>query len=169
MVEVLAAIALLTIVVLAAERGAIFVLQSASFAREHSEATSLVTQTVAQADGLGFNNLWTGLDPSTDTLSQDPHVTTSGTTYILKLDNATIGTCATTNPGSPLGPHITTVVDAISYQVAVYPIPSGSCASLPPANATVTLVVIVNWKSAVGGQGQVVADTVISAPQIVSP
>lgn len=169
-VEVLVAITLLVVVLLVVERGAVAALQAASVAKQHSEATSLVSQTVAQAESLGFGDLWAGLDSSAENLSQDPNIATtgsgSGTTYALKLDNATIATCSTETSETPLVPHINTVSDGISYQVAAYPIASSSCSTSPspPANGTVTLVVIVNWKSAVGGQGQVVGQTEISAP-----
>ena len=127
-VEVLVAITLLVVVLLVVERGAVAALQAASVAKQHSEATSLVSQTVAQAESLGFGDLWAGLDSSAENLSQDPDIATtgsgSGTTYALKLDNATIATCSTETSETPLVPHINTVSDGISYQVAVYPIAS---------------------------------------------
>ena len=98
-----------------------------------------------------------GLNPSVDSLSTDPNIQTSGSTYTLKLTGATLATTNSNSSENPLVPHITTITASnISYKVGTYPETS--------SNGVVTVVVIVSWTSALGGKTQVVGESEVAAP-----
>jgi hypothetical protein len=172
LVEVAVAILLLTVVFLGAEWAVISTMAAASLSREHTEAVSLITRTVSKAEALTFSSVWTGLNPSADSsLSTDRYVTQSGSTYTLSLlsSNNTIATCSTSTSNKPLVPHTNTLSDGITYTISAYPISSptpscagGASAGNPPANASVTLVVVVSWKAPKGQSEKVVGQAVIA-------
>jgi hypothetical protein len=111
---------------------------------------------VADMTSLPFADLTAGLNPTVDTLSNDPNIHVSGSTYTLTLTGATLATTNANSSESPLVPHITTTTVGIPYTVATYP--------EAISNGVVTVVVIVTWRSALGGIGKVVGETEIAAP-----
>jgi len=157
-IEAVIATALLSIALITVERGAIVAMSAASVAKEHSVATSLVSGDIAQLVALPFTDLQAGLNPSVDSLTSDPNITQSGSTYTFKLNGATIPTTNTNTSEAPLVPHITTVTVGIPFSVATYPTVSASRPGL------VTVTVIVKWKAPTGGTDQVVGQTQIAAP-----
>ena len=111
---------------------------------------------MANVTSLPFADLTAGLNPSVDTLSSDPNIHTSGSTYTLTLTGATLATTNTNTSESPLVPHTTTTTVGIPYKVATYP--------EVISNGVVTVVVVVTWTSALGGSAQVVGETEVAAP-----
>jgi prepilin-type N-terminal cleavage/methylation domain-containing protein len=175
LIEVIVALAVLAIVLLAADRGAVESLSATAVAQEHSVASGLVTSTMAQAVALPFSDLKSGLNPSVDSLSSDSNVLASGTTncsaspatsgYVLELNGSitpsstsTIPVCNTNTSEAPLVPHVSTVKEGITYTVHTYPTMSTSAPGL------VTVVVVVTWKSPTGGIQRVVGEDAIAAP-----
>ncbi len=161
LVEVVVSVALFVVVLMCTAIGADNVLVSSLASREHSVATGLVSQAVSKAEALPFSALQAGTYPAD--LAGDPNVVSSGGgTYVLALNGATIDACATSGAEPPLVPHVTTVVLAVTYHVAVYPtVGSASCGSNP---TLVTLVVVVSWVTPSGAAAQVVSSVGISAP-----
>jgi len=157
LLEVLIAFSLFAVVILAAGSGLLFSTAAASSAQQRAVAFTLVSADVANATSLPFADLTSGLNPSTDSLSTDPNIQTSGSTYTLKLTGATLATTNTNTSESPLVPHITTITASnVTYKVATYPETSSS--------GVVTVVVIVSWTSALGGKTQVVGESEVAAP-----
>jgi prepilin-type N-terminal cleavage/methylation domain-containing protein len=157
-VEVLVAITLLTVVLLAVERGAIVDLSAASVAKEHAVATSLISGDIAQVVALPFNELQSGLNPSAESLgTDDPKYIqcVSGTCTFL-LNGATIPTTNTTSD-APLVPHATTVNLGIPYTVATYPTTSA-------ISNLITVTVVVTWTAPTGGTMRAVGQTQIAPP-----
>jgi hypothetical protein len=156
LLEVVIAFSLFAVVVLATGTGTFFTTMAASAAQQRSVAYTLVSADIANVTTLPFADLTAGLNPTTDTLANDPNIQTVGATYVLRLTGATLATSNANTSESPLVPHITTTTVGIAYKVATYPqvISSG----------TVTVVVVVTWHSALGGTGQVVGQTQIAAP-----
>ena len=79
-VEVLLAITILAVVLLAAARGVMGGLYAASVAKEHSVAAGLMSAAMAEAVALPISDLENGLNPTVDNLANDPNITTSGST-----------------------------------------------------------------------------------------
>ncbi len=157
LLEVLIAFSLFAVVILAAGSGLLFSTAAASSAQQRAVAFTLVSADVANATSLPFADLTNGLNPSTDSLSTDPNIQTSGSTYTLKLTGATLATTNTNTSESPLVPHITTITASnVTYKVATYPETSSS--------GVVTVVVIVSWTSALGAKTQVVGQSEVAAP-----
>jgi hypothetical protein len=161
LVEVLVGMALLAAVVLGTLRGVMVTMSASSIAKERAVATSLVSGDLAQVEALPFSSLQSGLNPAADSLSTDPRVSTSVssgvTTYVFRLNNATIPTSNTATAQSPLVPHITTVKIGIPYQVATYPTVASS------APGVVTVTVVVSWRSPSGGTLTAVGETLVTA------
>jgi Tfp pilus assembly protein PilV len=156
LLEVLIAFSFFAVVILAAGSGMMMATVAASSAHQRAVAYTLVSADIANATALSFSDLSAGLNPSADTLSSDPNIQVSGSTYTLKLTGATLSTSNTKTSDSPLVPHISTSTIGTQYTVATYP-------SLN-ANGTVTVVVIVSWKSTLGGTSQIVGETQVAAP-----
>ena len=156
MLDVLMASSLFAVVILAAGSGTMVSTVAASIAQQRSVAYTLVSADVANVTSLPFADLTSGLNPSVDTLSNDPNIHVSGSTYTLTLTGATLATTNANSSESPLVPHITTTTVGIPYKVATYP--------EAISNGVVTVIVIVTWRSALGGTGQVVGETEIAAP-----
>ena len=174
-VEVLLAITILAVVLLAAARGVMGGLYAASVAKEHSLATGLMSAAMAEAVALPISDLENGLNPTVDNLANDPNITTSGSTncsatpptsgYVLELggsvaptSTSTIPVCNTNTSESPLVPHVSVISAGISYTVRTYPTTS----TLTPG--LVTMVVVVTWKAPSGGTQRVVGEDGIAAP-----
>jgi hypothetical protein len=147
---------LFAVVILATGSGAMISTVSASSAHERSVAATLVSADVAAATALPFSALTAGLNPSADTLANDPNITQVGANYVLNLTGATLAATNTTTSQSPLVPHISTTTIGIPYKVATYPETA--------SNGIVTLVVIVTWTSALGGTSTVMGETEVAAP-----
>ncbi len=156
LLEVLMASSLFAVVILAAGSGTMVSTVAGSIAQQRSVAYTLVSADVANVTALPFADLTAGLNPSVDTLSSDPNIHTSGSTYTLTLTGATLATTNTNTSESPLVPHITTTTVGIPYKVATYP--------EVISNGVVTVVVVVTWTSALGGSAQVVGETEVAAP-----
>jgi hypothetical protein len=157
LLEVVIAFSLFAVVILAAGSGLLVSTAAASSAKQRSVAFTLVSADVANATSLPFADLTAGLNPTVDSLSSDPNIQTSGSTYTLKLTGATLATTNSNSSESPLVPHITTITASnVSYKVSTYP-QTGS-------NGVVTVVVIVSWTSALGGKTQVVGESQVAAP-----
>ncbi len=156
LIEVLIGFSLFSVVILATGSGTMFATVAASVAQQRSVASTLVSGTMAQATALPFADLTAGLNPSTDTLSNDSNIQVSGSTYTLKSTGATLATTNTKTSESPLVPHISTTTLGVPYTVGTYPIAN--------ANGTVTVVVIVSWKSALGGTNKIVGESMVAAP-----
>ena len=158
-VEVLVAVTLLTVVLLAVERGSIVDLSAASVAKEHSVATSLVSGDIAQVVALPFADVQAGLNASAESLStDDPQYIkcVSGVCTFL-MNGATIPTSNTNSSEAPLVPHIATVDIGIPYQVATYP-------TMSSIGNLVTVTIVVTWKSPTGGTLHAVGQTQIAPP-----
>ena len=165
LIETLLGITLLAIILLAATRGAIGSLSAASIGKERSVATGIMSAAMAQAVALPFPYLVSGLNPTADSLANDPNIVKSGSSYMLELHGNIAPTAASTIPVSntnssepPLVPHVAAVLEGINYTVDTYPTTSTSTPGL------VTVVVIVTWKSPTGGKDQVVGEDGIAAP-----
>jgi len=156
MLDVLMASSLFAVVILAAGSGTMASTVAASVAQQRSVAYTLVSADVANVTSLPFADLTSGLNPSVDTLSSDPNIHVSGSTYTLTLTGATLATTNANSSESPLVPHITTTTVGVPYKVATYP--------EAISNGVVTVIVIVTWPSALGGTGQVVGETKVAAP-----
>ena len=156
LLEVLMAASLFAVVILAAGSGTMASTVAASVAQQRSVAYTLLSADVANVTSLPFADLTAGLNPSVDTLSTDPNIHVSGSTYTLPLTGATLATTNNNSSESPLVPHITTQTVGIPYKVATYP--------EVISNGVVTVVVIVTWSSALGGSGKVVGETEVAAP-----
>jgi len=158
-VELLMAITLLTVLLLAVERGAIATISAATVAKERAVATSLVSGTLAQVVALPASDVAAGLNPSAESFStDDPQYVqcVSGTCTFL-LTGATLLTSNTNSSEAPLVPHISTSNIGIPYKVAIYPTTS-TIANL------VTVTVVVTWTSPTGGKERAVGQTQVSAP-----
>jgi Tfp pilus assembly protein PilV len=156
LLECLIGFSLFAVVILATGSGAMISTVSASSAQERSVAATLISADVASATALPFSALTLGLNPSADTLANDPNISKVGANYILTLTGATLAATNTSTSQSPLVPHISTTTIGIPYTVATYPETA--------SNGTVTLVVIVTWKSALGGNSVVMGSTEVAAP-----
>jgi len=157
-IEALVAVTLLTVALLAVERGSIAAISAASVAKEHSVASSLVSGDIAQLVALPFTDVQAGLNPTVDSLTSDPNITKSGSNYIFTLTGATIATTNAKTSEAPLVPHIATVTVGIPFTVSTYPTTSSATPGL------VTVTVIVTWKLPTGGTSRVVGQTQIAAP-----
>ncbi|MGH9291625.1 MAG: type IV pilus modification PilV family protein [Acidimicrobiales bacterium] len=157
-IEVVIAMSLIAVVLLGAEWGVIGSMSAASLSKEHSVATALASATMAQVVALPFPDLQSGLNPSAETLSTDPNISVSGSTYTLRLNGATIPTTNTNPSDPPLVPHSSTVTEGITYDISTYPTVSSSAPGL------VTVVVVVSWKGPTGSSDRVVSEDAVSAP-----
>jgi hypothetical protein len=157
-IEAVIAVSLLTIALLTVERGSIAALSATSVAKEHSIAASLVSGDIAQVVALPFADVQAGLNPTVDSLTSDPYITRSGSTYTFTLNGATIPATNTNTSEAPLVPHIATVTAGVPFSVATYP----TVSSVAPGVVTVT--VVVSWKAPTGGTDRVVGETEISSP-----
>lgn len=169
LIEVLVAVMLLTVVIVIVLRATATSLAASVVAKEHTVATSLITQAVAEATALPFAELQSGLDPSSTAdpgFATDPNITgcstTSGSeTCTFVPTGATIdanNTDSTGSPEPPIVPHISTETVGATYTIKTYPTVSSSTPQL------VTLNVIVTWPSPTGGTSQVSGQTQIAAP-----
>jgi hypothetical protein len=156
LLEVLIAFSVFFAVIMATSTGAIAAAQTASAAQQRSVASTLISADVANVTDLPFSDLTAGLNPTAESLSNDPNIQASGSTYVLKLTGATLATANAKSSDSPLVPHISTTTIGIPYRVATYP--------QVISNGIVTLVVIVSWTSALGGTAKLVGETEIAAP-----
>ncbi len=157
-IEALVAVTILTVSLLAVERGSVAAISAASVAKEHAVASSLVSGDIAQLVALPFADVNVGLNPSVDSLASDPYITKSGSTYTFTLNGATIPTTNAKTSEAPLVPHITTVSAGIAFTVATYPTVSSATPGL------VTVTVLVTWKPPTGGKDRAVGETQIAAP-----
>ena len=165
LIETLVGVTLLAIFLLAATRGAIVSLSAASIGKERSDATGIMNAAMAQVVALPFPYLVSGLNPTADSLANDPNIVKSGSSYVLELNGNIAPTAASTIPVSntnssepPLVPHVAAVLEGINYTVHTYPTTSTSAPGL------VTVVVIVTWKSPTGGTDDIVGEDGIAAP-----
>lgn len=174
LVEVLVAMTLLAVVLLGAERAVTDSMTASLLAKEHSVATGLASQAVAQAVAIPFQDLEEGLNPNVDCtalgggncLAHDPYVITSGSKYEFSLDGSTdlpnsgsyIPTSNSNSSEAPIVPEVTTVTQGITYTVYSYPTVTSASSKL------VTLVVVVTWPSPSGGTARVVSEDAIGQP-----
>lgn len=171
-VEVLIALTVLSLVLLAAEWGAIGSMAASTAAKEHSVATGLVTSVMAEAVSLPFEDLENGLNPDADCgspsvncLSHDPYVAESGSSYVVDLDGeivpssgSTIPVANTATAEQPFVPETSTVVEGVTYTVHAYPTVSSA------APGIVTVIAIVTWKAPTGATEKVVGEDGVAAP-----
>lgn len=173
MVEVIVAMVILAVVLLGAERAVTDSMAASLLAKEHSVATGLASQAVAEAVALPFQDLEEGLNPSAtcpslggaNCLANDPYIVKSGSTYELVVHGSVVPTGSSSIPTSntnsaeaPIVPEISTVTEGITYTVRTYPTVTSSSPSL------VTVVVIVSWQPPTGGTAQVVSEDGIGQP-----
>jgi hypothetical protein len=150
LVEIAATLAIFSTVVICTQVAVQNALSAATIARDHTVATSLVSTAIYQAEALPFSTLQLGVNPSSESLCSDSHITCIGSgssaTYYLKSTGAPIAACGTASTASPIIPHTQSVnVGGTIYVLSAYPtVSSASCSSSP---LLVTLVVIVTWHS----------------------
>ncbi|HEY7948961.1 MAG TPA: hypothetical protein VID75_14865 [Acidimicrobiales bacterium] len=156
LLEVLVGFSLFCVVVMATSSGSIVSTAAASAAQQRAVAYTLVSGTMANATALPFSDLTAGLNSTVDSLSSDPNIQTVGSTYVLRLTGATLASTNAKSSDGPLVPHISTTTVGIPYKVATYP--------QVMSNSTVTLVVVVTWRTALRGTGQVVGEATVAAP-----
>lgn len=157
-IEALVAVSLLTISLLAVERASIAAISASSVAKENSVASSLVSADIAQLVALPFADVDAGLNPTVDSLTTDPYITKSGSTYTFTLTGATLATSNSNTSEIPLVPHINAVTAGIVFSVATYPTVSAAAPGL------VTVTVVVSWKPPTGGKDRVYGEIQIAAP-----
>lgn len=172
LIEVLVAMTLLSVVLLGAERAVTDTMEASLLAKEHSIATGLVTQAMAEAVALPFQDLEEGLNQNADCpalgggncLSHDPYLSYDGTAYQLTLNGVVQPSAGSTVPVSntkaseaPIVPEVTTVSQGVTYTVSAYPTVNSDQPKL------VTVVVIVTWRSP-SGNARVVGEDAIGQP-----
>lgn len=166
---------ILTLVLLGVEWAAIGAMSGAALAREHSDAASLVTQTIAEAEALPFSELQAGLDPSsggdssftTDSNIVSVPTTTCSSGYQLALNSSCLEATNTsacqgvTDPPpceTPIVPHIVTeTLQGVSFSVATYP-------TVASTAGVVNVVVEVKWHSPTGNEAHVTGAVGVVAP-----
>lgn len=160
LVEAIVAIGILAVVVVATELGMLDTFSAAGVAKEHDVANNLATAAIDGAIALPFADLEAGLNPSADSLANDPEIRSAGSgSYTLAFDGAALAATNTNTSEAPLVPHLTNTVNAgISYQVATYPTTNAS------DSGVVNVVVIVTWTSEIGQHEQFVSQAEVSAP-----
>lgn len=159
LLEVVVALALFAVVLLAADSGSVVSTTAAEAAKQRSVAASLITDDIASVDALKFGDVLTGLNPSVDTLTKDHNITVSGSTYTFTPTGATLLTTNSNTSEAPIVPHLSSVpVGGTNYEVATYP-----CAVSGNANL-VNVVVIVTWTSNDGLTGKLTGEALVAAP-----
>lgn len=172
LIEVLVALVLLAIVLLGAERAVTDSMEATVLAKEHSVANGLITQAMAEAVAIPFQDLEEGLNPNAtcpalgggNCLASDPYLVQSGSSYQLKINGSyvpsssyTVPTSNSNSSESPIVPEVSTVTEGIPYTVYVYPTVTSSSASL------VTVVAVVSWHSP-HGITKVIGEDSVSRP-----
>jgi prepilin-type N-terminal cleavage/methylation domain-containing protein len=161
LIEVVVAVSLLTILLVGLAREGIESLSASNYANQRSVAASLISGAIAEVQALPFADVDAGLNPSVDTLTNDPNITKSGSTYTFTKGASPWATLATSNTNTseaPLVPHIATVKEGITYKVAVYPTVNSSMPGL------VTVTVVVTWTSPNIGTASMSGVTQVAAP-----
>ncbi len=172
LVEVLVAMTLLALVLLGAERAITDTMEASLLAKEHSIATGLVTEAMAEAVAMPFQDLEQGLNPNVDCpalggsncVANDPYLVFNGSNYQLKLDGSVVPdstsivpTANTNTSEAPIVPEVTTITQGVTYTVHAYPTIDSSAPKL------VTVVVVVTWHSP-SGEARVVGEDSIGQP-----
>ncbi len=111
MVELVVAMTILTIVLLAFSLVFSNSLLAVGFQRERQTAQSLANQAMEQVRALPFSTVSRGLNSADSTLATDPNITIAGATHTLSFNgiNETIPVGSGASTSAPLNPHETTV------------------------------------------------------------
>lgn len=167
-VEAAVAFLLITGVLLGAAYGVITSMAASALAKEHSVATGLANQAMAEAVAIPFGELENGLNPNetcgtppSQCLASDPNVVDTAGVYTLRLNGAVVPTATSTIPTSntvTYVPEISTVTEGITYTVYTYPTTSAAAAGI------VTVIVIVTWTTPSGTTARVTAEDGIAQP-----
>lgn len=163
MVEVVVAITILTVVLVAVAGSALVSLRAVTLGRQRTTANSLASQSLEQLRALPFATVAKGLD-DTDLRAApiDAAITRVGTAYTFNgetLPHGNIVTAGTTLP--PLVPHRSTqTTNGVAYTVATY------VTQVAGSTGVVRATVVVSWgtSSTPGAAHSVTSSTLLAAP-----
>ncbi|MHB8296275.1 MAG: type IV pilus modification PilV family protein [Acidimicrobiales bacterium] len=169
-IELLVALSIIFIGVVALTYTTSVALVDTAYARQRQAANGLAGKAMEQLRAIPFSTLAAGLSTSDPTLAGDPAVTgctVGGTTYSYCYDGEPMPTTSSASVG-PIDPHIhSVVIGPTTYKVAVY-VTYNSTGSSGPGSSTAAYdaYVVVSWT---GAARQGVAPSVTTTSVFYSP